>query len=158
MDGTGDSGNTLFTIGGAVLSGYWLRTRTNYDSGGYSMTYNAWPMHSNLDILPNFRGAIVSDNIGGNWPATTWIDGSTDPYGAADVHTNVFVQNHDRLYNVLFRTGEVRSFSDSGSLLKKLVSEQLFSAIPGPLEGTMCDFLSDQVFPAYFDPLASGER
>ena len=161
-DGTGDSGGNDPLSDSAVLSGYWLRTRMTaaYNQTDESSNFNAWPMSSNLDVLPNFRGAIVSDNIGGNWPAITWTEGAA--------HTNVFVQNHDGFYNVLFRTGEVRSFSDSAKALRNLIVYDPSVFDPSNPNyaprnyavnvNFMCDFLSDLVFPAYFDPLASGEH
>jgi len=192
-DGTGDfgfdTGNPAhaenYTVGGAVLSSYWLRTRrspsaTSYQRIDESTTRNAWPIRPMPTVLPNFAGAIASDNIGGNWPATTWLGTCADPTdwdeedganawyrkwtstdsGAppGNIFYYVYVQNHLNAYNVLFTNGAVRTFADSELRLRRVVIDELRLTAGTQELGGMCDRLSDLVYPEFFDTLLEAEE
>jgi len=168
-NGEGDMGDTGSTpvdpesnsgfqeYGDAVLTNYWLRTRASSLDGNanhykidQSRTYNSWRLNNEMDST--FKGALVSDFIGGDWQIARWL-GS----GSGVTAPNIFIQNHDAVYNVLFKDGSVQTFSDGSSKVKKMLQDILAGRIPGANTNLdlMCDTLSATVFPAYFDQLRS---
>jgi len=164
QNGTADMGEIHSSYpgnhyGNAVLSGYWLRTQPRtaavYQTTDNSYTYNAWRVTGNMN--EDFKGAIVSDIIGGNWPSVCWARVNHATNTPQEYHTTAYVQNHDKVYNVLFVDGAVRTYSDATSQIKKLLARMLSSATAAQQAG-VCDYLSDKVFPAYFDALLTAEN
>jgi len=148
---TGDAGNRYY--GYAVISNYWLRTRDTSPSASHhidqSASYNSWRLLNDMDA--SFKGGLVSDNIGSSWGPATWTGN-----GSNVVTHSIVMQNHDAVYNVLFKDGNVRTFSDGSGQIKNMTANSLPTGYTvAEYEAFMCAVLSNRIFPAYFDALLS---
>lgn len=91
--------------------------------------------------------AYVSDSLGGNFPsAVQYFDGDlAQPAG------EVFLQNHDASYNVLFIDGTVKTFADGGRSIKKTLEALAQDTVGSRNQPGSAVAL--RVFKVYFDPL-----
>ena len=90
----------------------------------------------------------VTDSLGGSFPsAVQYFDGDlTTPPG------DVFLQNHDASYNILFVDGTVKTFGDGGRSIKKTLEDLARDAIPGSTNQPGSAVI-EKIFMVYFDTL-----
>lgn len=100
--------------------------------------------------------AYVSDSLGGRFPSEDelFTAGAVEYFGS-DLITppgDVFLQNHDASYNVLFVDGTVKTFADGGRNIKKAL-EAMTKEVPTSSEYQPGSAVALKIFRVYFDPL-----
>jgi len=180
-DGVGDLGDTSGATvtdgdeelrGRYVFTNYWIRTKSKLTSWPLfvdeSSDYNSLrireaglggrkfvrdgEIHGRSPETGSPPGSdmpvYVTDSLGGSFPsAVQYFDGDlTTPPG------DVFLQNHDAAYNVLFVDGTVKTFADGGRSIKKTL-ETLAKDLVNGSPNQPGSAVVEPIFMVYFDTL-----
>ncbi|MFH0965690.1 MAG: DUF1559 domain-containing protein [Planctomycetota bacterium] len=158
LDGRSDLGNTSAVTaatpefdepyrGRYIYSNYWMRLvpadGTWTECADVDASYNALRMKSHAN------DAYISDSLGGAFPcAIEYLNGAADQIILPT--ERVFLQNHDASYNVLFLDGTVKTFSDAGRTVKKLLETMAEDTMLQLQPGSV---VVEPIFVLYFNEL-----
>ena len=126
--------------------------------GSYQVRPDCRRLSYNSYNLDRKQGkAIASDAVWGFWNrgydyvGPGWTGKVAFPQTGEDLKRESWIANHDMSYNVLFTDGSVKTFSDGGvSIFKMIVG---FRVARGSGVSTETLIESSKVFSIYFDPL-----